>query len=251
MRIGLIAMMICGFLSLGLAQDHPSTLETDVDHIKATQQTILEELKAIKTLLSRLPAAPPEIEIRGKLFNLSGKPLIGAKSSKLVMIEVSDYQCSFCGRYSRETFPELKKQYIDTGMIEYAVIDLPLPIHPLAPKAAEAAHCAEDQGKFWEMHHQLMSNQQSLDKLASFAEVLNLDKARYEGCLNGGLYAGRVAQDVERMQKIGINGVPAFILAAKDPTNPLSVKGISIIRGAAPMAHFQGEISKALAEVSK
>ncbi len=251
MRIGLFAIMICGFLTLGLAQEQLSTLETDVDHIKATQQTILEELKALKTLLSRLPVTPPEIEIRGKNIDLSGKPMIGTKSSKLVMIEVSDYQCSFCGRYSRETFPELKKQYIDTGMIEYAVIDLPLPIHPLAPKAAEAAHCAEDQGKFWEMHHQLMSNQQSLDKLASFAEVLNLDKARYEGCLNGGLYIERINQDIELMQKFGINGVPAFILAAKDPTKPLSAKGISIIRGAAPMAHFQGEISKALAEVSK
>lgn len=246
MRIGLICMMIFGFLTMGAAQDKLSSLEKDIENIKQNQKIILEELKAIKTILSRLPLPPPQIDVRGIEIDIAGKPVIGKSVTNLVMIEFTDYQCQFCGRYSRETFPEIKKEYVDSGRIDYVIIDFPLPSHPLATKAAEATHCAEDQGKFWDMHHQMMADQNSLSNLLTYANALNLDLAIYEECLSSNRHADKIADDIELAKKMGITGVPGFILASRDPERLSIVKGISVMRGAMPLASFQREIDQAL-----
>jgi protein-disulfide isomerase len=141
--------------------------------------------------------------------------------------------------------------YVNTNKMDYAIADMPLPIHKSASKAAEAAHCAEDQGKLWETHKQLMAKQDLLDKLSSYAAALNLDLLKYEECLNSGKHAKRVAAEVEMAAKLGITAVPGFILAAKDPQNPSKVKGILSLRGAMPLEMFQKEIDRALANMIK
>jgi protein-disulfide isomerase len=128
---------------------------------------------------------------------------------------------------------------------------VPLPIHKQAPKAAEAAHCAEDQGKFWEMHGRLMAKQDMLDKLSSYAASLNLDLPKYEECLNTNKYAKKIIAEVDMATKLGIAGVPGFIIAKRDPLNPLKAKGISAIRGAMPLQMFQKEIDQAIANMLK
>lgn len=158
----MIGMIISGFLTMGIAQDNMSALEKDIDNIKQNQQIILEELKAVKAILSRLPHPPPQIYFRGMEIDIAGKPGIGKGATNLVMIEFADYIFQFCGRYTRETFPEIIKEYVDSGKLDYLIIDYPLPIHPLAPKAAEPAHCAEDQGKFWDINNRVMADQNSL-----------------------------------------------------------------------------------------
>lgn len=244
-----IGMIIIGITTFGLAQESSSDLEKDIEYLKKNQQIILRELEAIKKILAPLER-PSEIDIRGTEIDLAGKNRINKGGPRLVMIEFTDYECPFCGRYSRDTFPEIKKQYLDNQRIDYAVFDLPLPMHPLAPRAAEAALCAEDQGRYWEMHTHLMANQESLDKLSNIAAMIKLDVTTFEGCLNSNKHADKVAQDVAISRKLGITGVPGFILAEKDPQKPLTVRVISVIRGAMPFSYFQNEINKALAELA-
>jgi protein-disulfide isomerase len=143
------------------------------------------------------------------------------------------------------------KQYVDSGKIRYAVIDTPLPMHPLAPKAAEASRCAADQGKFWEMHGQLMSNQAGLANLESYANQLKLDVARFNECLKTNKYSDEVNKDLVLASKLNISGVPGFIIAQGDLKNPTKVKGISFIPGAQPLAIFMREIEQALAGLSE
>jgi len=246
-----VCVMALGFVSFSVAQESPADLRKDIEELKQNQQVIIKELQAIKSLLSSLPMRPQEVDIRGMEIDLSGKPVIGKSASHLVMIEFSDYQCPFCGQYARETFPKIKELYVDSNKMDYAIVDVPLPSHQLAPKAAEAAHCAEDQGKFWEMHDQLMAKQDSLDKLSSYAATLNLDLPKYEECLNTNKYAKKITAEIEMAAKLGINGVPGFILAAKDPLNPSKAKGILALRGAMPLEMFQKEIDQALADLKK
>jgi protein-disulfide isomerase len=236
------------FVPFSVAQESPSDLRKDIEELKQSQQLIIKELQAIKSLLSSLPMRPPEVDIRGMEIDLSGKPLIGKSSSNLVMIEFSDYQCPFCGQYARETFPKIKELYIDSNKMDYAIADMPLPIHKSASKAAEAVHCAEDQGKFWEMHQQLMAKQDMLDKPSFYAANLNLSLPQYEECLNSGKHAAEIRADIEMAAKLGITAVPGFILAAKDPKNPLKAKGIIALRGAMPLEMFRKEIDQALAK---
>ena len=218
--------------------------------LQATQ--IQKELSEIKMLLSRpgalqqQPQQPPQVNIEGIEFEIGNNPILGKESARLILVEFTDYQCPFCGRYARETFPQLRKQYVENGTIRYAVIDQPLPMHPEAAKAAEASHCAQDQGKFWEIHEEMMGKQDDLKDLSSYAKTLNLNVGQFEECLNTGKYSDVIRKDMELANKLGVNGVPGFIIGTVSRTDPRKVTGISMIRGAMPLGAFQQEIDSAL-----
>jgi protein-disulfide isomerase len=245
------SIMILGFAVFGITQELPSDLRKDIEELKQNQQMIIKELQAIRSLLSSLPMRPAEVDIRGMEIDLLGKPVIGKGSSNLVMIEFSDYQCPYCGQYARETFPKIRELYVNGNKMDYVMVDMPLPSHKLAPKAAEAVRRADEQGKFWEMHEQLMAKQDMLDKPSFYAANLNLSLPKFEECLNSGKYAGKIKSDIEMAGKLGMKAVPGFILAARDPQNPSKAKGIIALRGAMPLEMFQKEIDQALACISK
>jgi protein-disulfide isomerase len=232
----------------GLAQDEVSGMREEIEVLKQGQQTIRKELQEIKNmLLQRVPTpSAPSVNVRGIEFELGDGPLLGNDAVSLILIDITDYQCPYCARYSRETLPQILKQYVDSGKIRYAVLDFPLPMHQMASKAAEASHCAGDQGKYWEMHQRLMANQDSLDNLSSYAASLSLDLVRFEDCLKTSKHAEIVGKSAALAAKLGIKSVPVFILAQIDPNNPKKVKGIALIRGAQPFANFQKEIEQAL-----
>src|SRR3989338_3040634 len=93
--------------------------------------------------------------------------VLGDKKAKVTIIEFSDYQCPFCGRFFSQTLPQIKSQYVDTGKVKIVFIDFPLTsIHPIAQPAAEATECVKKQGgdeAFWKMHDKIFENQASLN----------------------------------------------------------------------------------------
>ena len=130
------------------------------------------------------------------------------------------------------------------------VRDFPLEsIHPNAFKAAEASYCADEQGKYWEMHDRLFANQQTLGvkDLPNHAKELGLDEAKFQQCLESGKYAARIRKDLTDGQKLGITGTPGFFIGVTD-ANGTAVKVVREIKGAQPYAAFQGAIDSLLAE---
>ncbi len=127
-------------------------------------------------------------------------------------------------------------------------MDLPLRMHKLAQKAAEATHCAEDQGKYWEMHDRLFANQRALEPWSGHAEALGLNVAKFDECMSSNAKAAEVKKDASEAAKAGATGTPSFVLATTDPANPNKVTGLSFIRGARPFESFQAEIDKALGD---
>lgn len=90
-------------------------------------------------------------------------PILGKESAKVTIVEFSDFECPFCERHYTQTEGKLKSEYIDKGLVKFYYRDYPLTqIHPGAQKAAEAARCAADQGKYWEYHDALFENQTNL-----------------------------------------------------------------------------------------
>lgn len=141
---------------------------------------------------------------------------------------------------------------MDTGKIRYVLLDMPLEsIHKLAFKAAEATHCAEEQGKFWEMHHRLFEQQKSLEPWKAHAEALGLDVARFEECMTSGRHAPAIRKDIAEAQKAGVTGTPAFLIAVTDPADKTKVKGLTTLRGAKPYDQFKAELEQALAGPGK
>ena len=233
------------------AQENASDIRAFLEELQKNQQEMRLEMQEIKSMLSRLPLpkqqnAPQPNNVKGIEFEIGDNPVLGSKSARLILVEFTDYQCQFCGRYVRETFPQIMDQYVDKGKIRYTTIDQPLAIHPDAAKAAEASHCAEDQGKFWEIHEAMMANQEALGDLSSYAETLKLNIGQFEDCLNTGKYKEAVRKDMVLASKLGVTGVPGFIIGTVDENDPRKVTGISMIRGAMPIASFQNEIDAAL-----
>ena len=102
---------------------------------------------------------------------------------------------------------------------------MPLPIHKDAFRASVATHCAEDQGKFWEMHDRLFDNQRAIEPLKGHAEALGLDVVVFESCMASEKHAEAVRKDMAQAQKAGATGTPSFVLGRTDPADPSKGQG--------------------------
>jgi protein-disulfide isomerase len=154
----------------------------------------------------RILLEPPRIAV-----DASSAPVRGGKDAPVSIVEFSDFQCPYCIRVA-PTLERLRATYGDK--IKIAFRDFPLPSHALAPKAAEAAACAGEQGKFWEMHDRLFAANGKLDvpELKTYAGDLGLAAEAFAACLDGGKQAADWKADVAAGQRYGVTGTPAFFI---------------------------------------
>ena len=196
------------------ADEDIAALKKQVQVLEEGQQQILQELRELKKLLQAKiiePAAgPPAVAT----LNVRGEPFKGDAGARIAIVEYSDFECPFCGKYSREVYPQIVERYVKTGKVRYYFRDLPLPIHANALPAATAARCAGEQGKFWEMHDSLFANQSALSQkdLAERAARLGLDQPRFSDCVSSTKYAEAIRKVVAGAQRMGIDGTPAFAI---------------------------------------
>ena len=248
--LSVVIFMFFTQLSFGqqrLTKEELQLLRKDVDTIKANQAEIEKAVKELKDLLrAGQPAAPPAPE--SILLAIDDDPVKGDRKARLVLVEFSDFQCPYCARFVRETLPEIEKDYIKTGKLKYVFRDFPITsAHKDAFKAALAAGCALDQGKYWEMHHRLFENQAAftVHNLTQNAEAIGLNKETFQQCLNNNEYATEVQNDFADGTKAGVNQTPFFFLGLTEPNSP-KVKVLTVIPGAKPYAVFKAAIDSAL-----
>lgn len=214
--------------------------------IRESQQAIQKELQEIRKLVNQ-PRAVAADTLPKDPVNISKDPLKGDRNAKVALIEYSDYQCGFCSRFVKDTYPQLDTEYIKTGKVQYVFRDLPLDFHKQAFKAAEAAHCAGEQGKFWEMHDHLFSNQKALtpEDLTKHAGTLGLSTSSFQTCLESGRFAADIRKDMTEASSSGATGTPTFLLGTinRDGT----VKVTKKLVGAKSYAEFKTAIDSLLA----
>lgn len=123
-----------------------------------------------------------------------------------------------------------------------------MPFHKQASKAAEAGHCAGEQGKYWEMHDQIFANQKAMDlkDLSEYAKKIGLDLPKFQQCLDSGKYAELIKKDIAEGQKAGVTGAPSFFIGYTEPDKPKTVKAIKMIKGAQPYSKFKETIDSLL-----
>ena len=225
------------------AQSADDTVKQDIQALKEGQQAIQKDIAEIKKLLaSRVAGAAPTEQALNAIINVDGEPFRGDKNAKLTLVEFSEFQCPFCGRHVRDTVPTLEKDYIKTGKVKYVFRDLPLEsIHKNAFKAAEAAHCAGDQNKYWEMHDRLFANQNALEPamLAAHAQAVGVDAKKFQECLDSGKYATAIRKDIAEANKYGITGTPTSVIGLTQSGDPKTIKVVKVIRGAQNIAAFK------------
>lgn len=150
--------------------------------------------------------APPKAEV-----DLANSPVRGRRDAPVMIVEFADYECPYCQRM----YPELKKLLGEFGdKVALVFKDSPLPNHSRAPKAAEAARCAGEQGKFWEFHELLFEGGRKLElaQLKQNARELKLDAAPFDQCLDSGSQAALVQKDAAQAQRLGLTGTPSFFV---------------------------------------
>lgn len=176
-----------------------------------------QRASARQALIADLRKAGPEVRVlidapRRDVQIESTDPSLGRSSAPVTLIEFSDFQCPFCQRVA-PTLKKLRDTYGDKVRIVWK--DFPLTqIHPQAFKAGEAAHCAGDQGKYWEYHDRLFANQQSLqpEDLKKYAADLGLDGAAFTACLDTSKYGERVRDGVAQGTRLGVNSTPTIYI---------------------------------------
>lgn len=249
-----MAGLLATSASFGQSGDDVAGIKKDIEALKEGQQAIQKDLQEIKTLLTaRPPAGAPGVDqAMNALVDVAGEPAKGDANAKLTLVEFSEYQCPFCGRHVRDVFPSIDKDYIQTGKARYVFKDLPLEsIHKNAFKAAEAAHCAGEEKKHWEMHDRLFANQNSLEPamLTAHATAIGLDSKKFQTCLDSGKYAAEIRKDVAEANKYGINATPRTVIGMTQPDG--KVKVARVIRGAQAYAAFKAALDEVLSAFSK
>jgi len=185
--------------------------------VETIRDQSLDSIKATSTPLPTEPV-PTEPNVENVETMEMGNTL-GDSDVPVTIIVYSDFQCSFCERYWRETEPQIIANYVETGDIYYVYRSLGAFIGPESQRSAAAAYCAGDQGMFWEYHDLLFENQEGENRgafsnknLLGFAEFLGLDMDQFSGCVRSGKYTEQVEQDRIDGQNSGVQGTPSFLV---------------------------------------
>ncbi len=173
------------------------------DEIKQSKPTAAAPRAAATT-----PSTPVDVQLE------EDDPVLGNPEAKVAVVEFTDYQCPYCSKYHTQTFPGLKKEFVDTGKVQYVLRDFPLGFHAKAKGAAIAANCAGKQDKYWEMNDQLFAKQKELsdDLYAQSAQSLGLDMDKFGACLKETTQGDEVTADFTAGQQIGVRGTPTFFV---------------------------------------
>lgn len=177
---------------------------------------------------------------------LAGAQSRGSSAAALVMIEYSDFECPFCGRFERETLPQLVKDYVETGKVLFVFREMPLQIHSEAAKSANAAECAGRQGHFWQMHDRLFAAQDDLTDNAfqRYAADLKLDRLLFAACAAEDP-GPKLASDLRSAAVFGVKGTPTFLFGRKSDSDVAVI--FKALSGARPIGDFRGILDPLLA----
>ncbi len=187
-----------------------------------------EGLKKEMNIEVMLPAyEPPKVAV-----DATG-PSKGPESAPITIVEWSDFECPYCVK-AEPTVKQLLAAY--PGKIRLVYRDFPLPMHPRAPKAAEAAHCAGDQGKYWEMHEKLFANATKLElaDLKGYARAVGVDGAKFDKCIDSNEKAAVVEKHKKAGDEVGVTGTPAFFINGRS------------LSGAQPLEAFKAIVDQEL-----
>lgn len=221
--------------SKGLSLKDPRVKKDDVrDYLKyrkkfEKRQNFVQKLRmaANVKLMIKEPESP-KINVE-----VAGYPTWGNATAPVTIVEFSDYQCPFCSR-AIPILDRIKKEY-GPDKVRIVFRDMPLPSHPRAPAASLAAHCANDQGKFWEYHDALFENQSKLEDkdLSDHAKTLGLDTTKFSECYSSKKHQALIDKSAKEAGSLGIQATPSFV-----------INGM-LIQGAQPFEKFKEKIDRA------
>jgi protein-disulfide isomerase len=184
------------------------------------RKQIVDSLKPLKDQYPvKVYLAEPPLPFSN--VTVGDSPVWGNPDAAVTIVEFSDYLCPAC-RAAHATTKKIREQY--AGRIRWVFKNYPLARHKGARKLAEAAHCAGEQGKFWEFQDLLFASPENagFEQLKVYAQQLGLDAKRFLQCFDNGKYGAKVDQDIREARQAGVNATPTFIINGRFQPGSLS-----------------------------
>ena len=228
--LSLILMTVCPVWTASAAADSHQLDESQTD----TTQSEFERLMAV----ARKTQQGAGSTIRR--IDIEGRPTLGDKDAQLVIVEIASFECPYCRRHWLDTMPALRQRYIETGKLRYVFVDVVIdPRHRHAQAAAEAAHCANAQGRYAAFRDRIYRNQKAIaaEFLEAHAQAVGIDLPIFRRCLSSGSYRTQVEGDTELGRRLRVRGTPSFFWARTEPGRT-DVRPVRRISGARPVEHF-------------
>lgn len=208
--------------------------------VQTTKVQYLEEREDTQTLGAVTDPNAPELSPTPVFADVKvgTLPILGEENAKVTIVEFSDFQCPFCKRFADDAFAQIKKEYVDTGKVKIAFRHYPLPIHPNAPKAAEASECANEQDQFWTYHDLLFERQDAWSNLTSteaqntfvtYAGELGIETGQFQSCLTSGKYAEKVQEDTDAAIAAGVSATPTAYINGQQVVGSLPFSAFQTI----------------------
>jgi protein-disulfide isomerase len=236
-----------GQVAVFFQENQPQMQGRGIDAMGPAIRRYLEEqqrTEAYQAMVAELRKAGPPVRLvldapRYQVAVSADDPALGNANAPVTLVEFSDFQCPFCAR----VMPTLKRvQEAYGNRVRIVWKDFPLTsIHPQAFKAAEAGQCAQEQGKFWELHDRLFANQQALqsDSLKKYAADSGLDAAKFNACLDTAKYGDRVQEQMGIGTRLGVSSTPTVFVNGR------------LVSGAQPFEVFTTIIDEELERAKK
>jgi protein-disulfide isomerase len=223
-------------------------LKKELEALKAQQAEMQKSLDEVREFLKAATGgrfgAPSLVN---SSFDISGLPTNGRATAPITLIEISDYHCPYCRRHVQQTQPRLYSELVNTGKVRHVFVHYPIAqLHPDAYRSHEAAACANDQGKFWDLHTKLFEAPlKTVEQLTAVGGGAGLDASALRACLESGKHAQEVQASVERISKLNVTGTPMFLLGRSSGNSKITVA--RVIEGAQPYEAFKTAVDEILA----
>jgi len=227
---GLIIGLI---VAVGVAAFIAGTYSSNLNSNQISEEDLEDAIAKLelKMLQNQLPTEQPKPPVK---ISVDNDPIMGDPDAPITIIEFSDFQCPFCARFYSQTLPLIYEEYIDQGKVKLVFRDFPIQsIHPNAVPASVASECANEQGKFKEMHDILFgnqnqwNNQETVDALSLFSQYateIQLEQETFDSCLTSSKYIEEIQKDLNDGQNYGVTGTPGFFVG-NDQIGYVEIKG--------------------------
>lgn len=243
-------VLVALHLSIGLAWAEMASVSAGLPVASAGERTEAEKEEIAKLLAIAKQTKSASRKYSAEL-DISNHPYIGSDAAPMALIEFGSYQCGYCRKHFANTFPTLKSDYVDTGKLRYVFFDLALDKrHQHAAKAAEAAHCANEQDKFLPYRSALFTSKKVASEfLYEHAESLGLDSEEFALCLQSERHLDRPEADRLLSRKLRVRGTPSFFLGRPNADGS-AVTIVRRIGGARPYGFFSQHLDTLYASVT-
>lgn len=224
---------------MDLTVEQIMSLSEEIQRLSQKMNVMQANLSLPQNILPQRRGVSTQVPAPTFSFDLSSSPFQGDSRANIAIVEFTDYECPFCKQHFGTTYKQIMEQYVEQGIARYYIVDFPLDSHAFSFRAAVAAKCADEQGKYWEYHDKLFGIRSSLqnDTFDEVSESIGIEAPKFTECMKLPEHQARIETMRTKAADIGVTGTPTFLIGKLNSEHFLE-DGV-LLKGARSFSSFQ------------